>query len=208
MACIYPSVRSSICQQRSVLKAFFLALPSSTSENQLLLCFIAIAGKLVLLFLGDFFPFPSTRQTCASVGVMKSLRFSSLQSWLWRKGSKQEEVETEEGRKTSSKERKTNEGSSRELAGGVGDSSSASNSASSQEALDWAIGWYEPHGPGFCSDDNFAVLVPCYASPPQSQAVSALSGSPGCLNKSQLWADVLSKVAMETKAETAKRRPP
>lgn len=31
---------------------------------------------------------------------------------------------------------------------------------------DWSIGWLEPHGPGFQSeddtDDSFAVLVPCY----------------------------------------------
>ncbi|RVW56294.1 hypothetical protein CK203_110202 [Vitis vinifera] len=31
---------------------------------------------------------------------------------------------------------------------------------------DWSIGWLEPHGPEFQSDDeldgSFAVLVPCY----------------------------------------------
>lgn len=35
------------------------------------------------------------------------------------------------------------------------------------EDSDWSIGWLEPHGPGFPSDDedednSFAVLVPCY----------------------------------------------
>lgn len=32
---------------------------------------------------------------------------------------------------------------------------------------DWSIGWLEPHGPEFLSDDednSFAVLVPCYGS--------------------------------------------
>ncbi|XP_023545351.1 uncharacterized protein LOC111804795 isoform X1 [Cucurbita pepo subsp. pepo] len=40
-------------------------------------------------------------------------------------------------------------------------------SGSESDDSDWSIGWSEPHGPGFQSDDDsdnsFAVLVPCYA---------------------------------------------
>lgn len=40
-------------------------------------------------------------------------------------------------------------------------------SGSESDGSDWSIGWCEPHGPGFPSDDDetdnsFAVLVPCY----------------------------------------------
>ena len=39
-------------------------------------------------------------------------------------------------------------------------------SGSESNDSDWSIGWLEPHGPGFPSDDeadnSFAVLVPCY----------------------------------------------
>ncbi|OIW16559.1 hypothetical protein TanjilG_17732 [Lupinus angustifolius] len=39
-------------------------------------------------------------------------------------------------------------------------------SGSESDDSDWSIGWLEPHGPGFPSDDetdnSFAVLVPCY----------------------------------------------
>lgn len=39
-------------------------------------------------------------------------------------------------------------------------------SGSESDDPDWSIGWVEPHGPGFRSndetDDGFAVLVPCY----------------------------------------------
>lgn len=41
-------------------------------------------------------------------------------------------------------------------------------SGSESDDSDWSIGWLEPHGDGFCSDDDedsddsFAVLVPCY----------------------------------------------
>ncbi|KAL8233534.1 hypothetical protein R6Q59_019634 [Mikania micrantha] len=41
-------------------------------------------------------------------------------------------------------------------------------SGSESNDSDWSIGWLEPHGAGFCSDDDddsddsFAVLVPCY----------------------------------------------
>ena len=39
-------------------------------------------------------------------------------------------------------------------------------SGSDSDDSDWSIGWLEPHGPGFQSeedsDDSFAVLVPCY----------------------------------------------
>lgn len=39
-------------------------------------------------------------------------------------------------------------------------------SGSESDDSDWSIGWLEPHGPDFQSDDeadnSFAVLVPCY----------------------------------------------
>lgn len=39
-------------------------------------------------------------------------------------------------------------------------------SGSESDGPDWSIGWVEPHGPDFRSDDEtddgFAVLVPCY----------------------------------------------
>ncbi|CAI0406042.1 unnamed protein product [Linum tenue] len=39
-------------------------------------------------------------------------------------------------------------------------------SSSESDDSDYSIGWLEPHGPGFQSDEdtdnNFAVLVPCY----------------------------------------------
>ncbi|KDP29767.1 hypothetical protein JCGZ_18702 [Jatropha curcas] len=39
-------------------------------------------------------------------------------------------------------------------------------SGSESDGPDWSIGWVEPHGPDFRSDeendDGFAVLVPCY----------------------------------------------
>ncbi|OMO50765.1 hypothetical protein CCACVL1_30268 [Corchorus capsularis] len=39
-------------------------------------------------------------------------------------------------------------------------------SGSESDGSDYSIGWLEPHGPGFHSDDDsdnsFAVLVPCY----------------------------------------------
>ncbi|GMI64893.1 hypothetical protein HRI_000158600 [Hibiscus trionum] len=39
-------------------------------------------------------------------------------------------------------------------------------SGSESDGSDYSIGWLEPHGPGFQSDDDldnsFAVLVPCY----------------------------------------------
>ncbi|KAJ8541298.1 hypothetical protein K7X08_002114 [Anisodus acutangulus] len=40
-------------------------------------------------------------------------------------------------------------------------------SGSESDDSDWSVGWLEPHGPGFHSDDgdlddSFSVLVPCY----------------------------------------------
>ncbi|CAN4115180.1 unnamed protein product [Withania somnifera] len=39
-------------------------------------------------------------------------------------------------------------------------------SGSESDDSDWSVGWLEPHGPGFQTDDDiddsFAVLVPCY----------------------------------------------
>lgn len=37
-------------------------------------------------------------------------------------------------------------------------------SGSESDDPDWSIGWLEPHGPGFESDDGLAVLVPSYRS--------------------------------------------
>lgn len=42
-------------------------------------------------------------------------------------------------------------------------------SRSESDDSDWSIGWLEPHGSGFLSEDDeadnsFAVLVPCYRS--------------------------------------------
>lgn len=44
-------------------------------------------------------------------------------------------------------------------------SDGGSSSESESDDSDWSIGWLEPHGPNFDSDesdDSFAVLVPCY----------------------------------------------
>ncbi|KAG7968085.1 hypothetical protein I3843_08G134100 [Carya illinoinensis] len=35
-------------------------------------------------------------------------------------------------------------------------------SGSESDDPDWSIGWFEPHGPDFESDDGLAVLVPSY----------------------------------------------
>jgi len=35
-------------------------------------------------------------------------------------------------------------------------------SGSESDDPDWSIGWFEPHGPDFDSDDGLAVLVPSY----------------------------------------------
>lgn len=44
-------------------------------------------------------------------------------------------------------------------------------SGSESDDSDWSIGWLEPLGPGFSSDDetdnSFAVLVPCYGGGPE-----------------------------------------
>lgn len=58
-------------------------------------------------------------------------------------------------------------------------------SGSESEDSDWSIGWLEPHGPNFLSDDetddSFAVLVPCYRNHrwgpvegPNSQLLNAI----------------------------------
>ncbi|GMH24674.1 hypothetical protein Nepgr_026517 [Nepenthes gracilis] len=58
-------------------------------------------------------------------------------------------------------------------------------SGSESDDSDWSIGWLEPHGPDFLSDDetddSFAVLVPCYkndrkeiADGPNNQLLSAI----------------------------------
>ncbi|MCO5560904.1 hypothetical protein L7F22_014524 [Adiantum nelumboides] len=147
---------------------------------------------------------------------MVSLRIYSLKGWLWRKDSvrpEQEGAKEPDGkgkksirRETSVKGPQLSEGSSKELERVASGASSASSSESLlQGASDWLIGWYEPHGPGFCSDDSFAVLVPCYDSPPPSQMSPH---TPPSLSKSQLWADVLSKVAMETETQAENTKNP
>ena len=51
---------------------------------------------------------------------------------------------------------------------------------SESDDSDWLIGWLEPHGPGFPSDDetdnSFAVLVPCYG---REQAYDMMVEDPG-----------------------------
>ncbi|KAK9678851.1 hypothetical protein RND81_11G237000 [Saponaria officinalis] len=46
-------------------------------------------------------------------------------------------------------------------------------SGSESDDSDWSIGWLEPHGPDFLSDDetddSFAVLVPCYRNDERGQ---------------------------------------
>lgn len=45
----------------------------------------------------------------------------------------------------------------------VGSDGEIELSGSESDGPDWSIGWVEPHGIGFTSDeDGFAVLVPCY----------------------------------------------
>lgn len=59
-----------------------------------------------------------------------------------------------------------------------------SGSGSESEDSDWSIGWLEPHGPDFLSDDetddSFAVLVPCYRRGPiegaNSHVLNAIKG--------------------------------
>ncbi|KAK9285304.1 hypothetical protein L1049_024495 [Liquidambar formosana] len=62
-------------------------------------------------------------------------------------------------------------------------------SGSESDDSDWSIGWSEPHGPDFQSDDesdgSFAVLVPCYrpgckelAESPNNPLLSAIKNLP------------------------------
>ncbi|XP_076949446.1 uncharacterized protein LOC143622090 [Bidens hawaiensis] len=60
-------------------------------------------------------------------------------------------------------------------------------SGSESDDSDWSIGWLEPHGAGFCrddddddddSDDSFAVLVPCYGRG-RSDAINAKKSPTG-----------------------------
>ncbi|KAI5073038.1 hypothetical protein GOP47_0011051 [Adiantum capillus-veneris] len=147
---------------------------------------------------------------------MVSLRISSLKNWLWRRDAVRQGQEGEKesdckGKKsfrqeTSGKGPQLSLGSSKELQRAAsGASSSLSRESSLQEASDWLIGWEEPHGPGFCSEGSFAVLVPCYDSPPASQMSPQ---TPPSISKSQLWADVLTKVAMETETQAENNKKP
>ncbi|KAG2240550.1 hypothetical protein Bca52824_090692 [Brassica carinata] len=59
---------------------------------------------------------------------------------------------------------------------GSSGSESVALSAASAAVDEWSVGWTEPHGPGFQSDEEgddggFLVLVPCY------RAVSEGSGN-------------------------------
>ncbi|MCO5580777.1 hypothetical protein L7F22_034648 [Adiantum nelumboides] len=137
---------------------------------------------------------------------MVSLRISCLKGWLWRREAVR--PEQEEGMEPDWKGKnwekfgegpQLSQGSSKEPERvPPGASSALSSESLLQGASDWSIGWYEPHGPGFCSDDSFTVLVPCYDSPPPSQLYP---DTPPSLSKSQLWADVLSKVTTETETQ-------
>lgn len=60
-------------------------------------------------------------------------------------------------------------------------------SGSESDDSDWSVGWLEPHGPDFQSDDekddSFAVLVPCYrpgckelVEDPNNHFLSAING--------------------------------
>lgn len=62
-------------------------------------------------------------------------------------------------------------------------------SGSESDDSDWSIGWLEPHGPDFLSDDetdnSFAVLVPCYkpgskelVDSPNDQLLTAIKNLP------------------------------
>lgn len=52
-------------------------------------------------------------------------------------------------------------------------------SGSESDDSDWSIGWFEPHGPDFSSENesenSFAVLVRCYGLPP-SESMPLPSG--------------------------------
>lgn len=51
-----------------------------------------------------------------------------------------------------------------------------SMSGSDSEDSDWSVGWFEPHHADFTDndpEDSFAVLVPCYGSPPTQPSASS-----------------------------------
>ncbi|KAK9930241.1 hypothetical protein M0R45_027284 [Rubus argutus] len=103
-----------------------------------------------------------------------ALAFTNLSWWLW--SGKKKEPRISNGtclnssprirkvkRKWHSREERKID---REYDVVVVPSGEESVSGSETDDSDWSIGWLEPHGPGFQSeddtDDSFAVLVPCY----------------------------------------------
>ncbi|KAF4392551.1 hypothetical protein F8388_000678 [Cannabis sativa] len=63
-------------------------------------------------------------------------------------------------------------------------------SGSESDNSDWSIGWLEPHGPEFQSDDevdnSFAVLVPCYGRGLQEMVTDIQLLFVGCLLKKHI----------------------
>lgn len=69
-------------------------------------------------------------------------------------------------------------------------------SGSESDDSDWSIGWFEPHGPDFSSENesenSFAVLVPCYGLPPsEPMPLSPGVGTP----RTQLLEAILSNLS-------------
>lgn len=69
-------------------------------------------------------------------------------------------------------------------------------SGSESDDSDWSIGWFEPHGPDFSSENesenSFAVLVRCYGLPPaEPMPLSSAEDTP----KTQLLEAILSNLS-------------
>lgn len=70
-------------------------------------------------------------------------------------------------------------------------------SGSESDDSDWSIGWLEPHGSDFQSDDesdnSFAVLVPCYrpgckeVEDSNNELLSAIKNLPNELSPGKIW---------------------
>ncbi|KAL8141253.1 hypothetical protein V2J09_007274 [Rumex salicifolius] len=69
-------------------------------------------------------------------------------------------------------------------------------SDSDSDASDWSIGWSEPHGPDFESDDDndggFGVLVPCYCPKHRDVAESSKKAMAMNLNVADYYSTVKS----------------
>ncbi|XP_022132824.1 uncharacterized protein LOC111005581 isoform X1 [Momordica charantia] len=64
----------------------------------------------------------------------------------------------------------------------------------SADEADWSIGWFEPHGPNFQSEDSFAVLVPSYShrckelvESSNVELLAAIKNSPESNNYMEQW---------------------